>query len=135
MGYFCNKIYCQEIKKIAKSGHTAYHRCRHDINVILLILFFCFLLLTDSRHSGEREKLERELNSLEAKLKEIDSAVGVSRTVATRVIKISLCPSYVLPERWNKIECSSFIEIYWSLVTLVHFMTFTMFLFFHSTQH
>ena len=27
------------------------------------------------------------------------------------------------------IECASFIEIYWSLVSLAHFMTFTMFYF------
>ena len=33
------------------------------------------------------------------------------------------------------IEHASFIEIYWSLLSLAHFMTFDIFRFLKSTQH
>ena len=35
----------------------------------------------------------------------------------------------------KQIEHASFIEIFWYLVSLAHFMTFTLFRFFKSTQH
>jgi hypothetical protein len=45
------------------------------------------LFLTDWKNSNEKEKLLKELSTVEAKTKEVETALGESsnRTVATRV--------------------------------------------------